>query len=155
MDRREFLKTTALATVALSLGQCTAPTIKPNLILLLADDLGYGDLSCYGGRAIDTPHIDKLAARGMRFTNFYAASAVCSPTRASCLTGCYPQRFGIIRHFDDQEMHLPPGTVTLPKLLKQKRLFDQTYREMAPGRAECQAYAKSCRQHSWPITAWF
>ncbi len=60
-----------------------------------------------------------MAAEGMRFTNFYAASPVCSPTRASCLTGCYPQRFGITRHLDDHEMHLPAGTVTLPKLLRQ------------------------------------
>ncbi len=119
MNRREFLKTTALATVALSLGQCAAPAQKPNLILLLADDLGYGDLSCYGSRAIETPYIDQMAAQGMRFTNFYAASAVCSPTRVSCLAGCYPQRFGITRDFDDREMHLPAGTVTLPRLLKQ------------------------------------
>ncbi len=92
---------------------------RPNLILLLADDLGYGDLSCYGGRKIDTPNLDALAADGMRLTQFYSASAVCSPTRMSVLTGRYPLRFDCRKHQHGRNVQLPSGTVTLPGLLRQ------------------------------------
>ena len=92
----------------------------PNIILLLADDLGYGDLSCYGSQSIETPHLDSLAAEGMRFSHFYAGSAVCSPSRACLLTGKYPLRFDIRKHFSDQHEHLPTAATTLPELLKQK-----------------------------------
>ncbi|VAX38433.1 Arylsulfatase [hydrothermal vent metagenome] len=91
----------------------------PNIILLLADDLGYADLGCFGSSAARTPHIDKLAAEGTTFTQFYAASAVCTPSRASVLSGRYPLRFDIRKHFPDDESHLPRGTVTIPQLLKQ------------------------------------
>ncbi len=67
----------------------------PNFLLILADDLGYGDLSCYGAKDLHTPNIDRLAARGTRFTRFYANCTVCSPTRASLLTGCYPDAVGV------------------------------------------------------------
>ena len=88
------------------------------MILLLADDLGFRDLTCFGGYN-PTPNIDKLAEGGMRLEHFYAAAPVCTPTRASILTGKYPLRFDIRRHFTDGPEHLPPGTVTLPKLLKE------------------------------------
>ena len=65
---------------------------RPNVILIMADDLGYGSLGCYGGRDFQTPHIDKLAASGMRFTDFHSNGPVCSPTRAALMTGRYPQR---------------------------------------------------------------
>lgn len=65
---------------------------KPNIVLVFVDDMGYGDISCFGSRAIHTPHLDRLAERGVRLTNFYAASPVCSPSRFSCLTGRYPNR---------------------------------------------------------------
>ena len=60
---------------------------KPNLILILADDMGYADPACFGGRAVATPHLDALARSGTKMTRFYAASAVCTPTRASIITG--------------------------------------------------------------------
>ena len=63
---------------------------RPNVVLFLVDDLGWADLGCYGNRFHETPNIDGLAAQGMRFTDAYAASAVCSPTRASIMTGKYP-----------------------------------------------------------------
>ena len=91
---------------------------RPNIILLLADDLGYGDLSCFGSPAVRTPHLDKLAAQGMKFNRFYAASAVCSPTRASVLTGRYPLRFGITKHFNDRNQWLPESATTIAELLK-------------------------------------
>lgn len=95
----------------------------PNIVLLLADDLGYGDPACYGNEAIKTPHIDALAADGMRFTQFYAASAVCTPTRASILTGKYPLRFNITQHFKDRGEHLPTEVVTLAELLREAGYF--------------------------------
>lgn len=65
---------------------------RPNIVLIMVDDMGHGDLSCFGSRAIHTPHLDALAARGVRMTNFYASSPLCSPSRFSCLTGRYPLR---------------------------------------------------------------
>jgi arylsulfatase A-like enzyme len=68
---------------------------RPNIILIMADDLGYGDLGCYGSQRINTPEIDKLAAEGLRFTDFHSNGSVCSPTRAALLTGRYQQRSGM------------------------------------------------------------
>ena len=71
------------------------PDMRPNIILINCDDLGYGDLACYGSQVNSTPYIDRLANDGIRFTDFYMASPVCSPSRAAMLTGCYPQRVGM------------------------------------------------------------
>jgi len=92
---------------------------KPNILVLLADDLGYGDLSSYGSQSIETPNIDKLASEGMRFTRFYSGSAISSPSRACLLTGNFPLRYNARRHFNDREMHLPPTSTTLPEILKE------------------------------------
>lgn len=72
-----------------------AATNPPNIIFILADDLGWRDTGCYGSTFYETPHIDGLAARGVRFTQAYAANPLCSPTRASILTGQHPARIGI------------------------------------------------------------
>ena len=91
---------------------------RPNIVLILADDLGYGDLACYGADDIATPHIDRMAAEGARFTSFYVAP-VCSPTRAALMTGCYPQRVGIGGVLFPRNDHgLNPTETTLPELLK-------------------------------------
>jgi len=100
MDRREFLRAAGLGGVGLwsAAWGAGAPVVRPeapNVVIILADDLGYGDLGCYGNTAIATPNIDALAAGGLRFTDFHSNGAVCSPTRASLLTGFYPQRWGI------------------------------------------------------------
>jgi arylsulfatase A-like enzyme len=68
----------------------------PNFVIILADDLGYGDLGCYGNTHNQTPHLDRMAREGVRFTDFYVAQAVCSASRAALLTGCYPNRIGIL-----------------------------------------------------------
>lgn len=72
-----------------------APATRPNVVVLLADDLGWADLGCYGSTFHETPHLDRLAAEGVRFTTFYTAGSVCSPTRASLMTGKYPARTGV------------------------------------------------------------
>ena len=92
LNRRSFLTTAA----ALSAAPLHAASDKPNVILIYADDLGYGDLGCYGGK-IATPHLDRIAREGMRFTNFLSANPVCSPSRAALMTGRYPTRAGVPR----------------------------------------------------------
>lgn len=79
---------------SLELNKKSTPTNLPNILLIMADDLGYGDLGCYGSTAIKTPHLDSLAAQGMRFTDHYAGASVCSPSRYALLTGRYPIRGG-------------------------------------------------------------
>lgn len=95
---------------------------RPNILIILADDLGIGDLGAYGTRDIRTPHIDALLQAGMQFDNFYSNSTVCSPTRASLLTGCYPDRAGVpgvIRtNASDNWGRLAPGLPLLPAVLK-------------------------------------
>jgi len=117
----KLLIASVLMTLLLGASTSSASEVprKPNIVLLLADDLGWADLSCFGSSAVQTPNLDRLAKTGTRFTQFYAASAVCTPTRASILTGRYPLRFDIQGHFPDDESHLPRGVLTLPKLLKQ------------------------------------
>jgi arylsulfatase A-like enzyme len=75
-------------------GDTKAAAGRPNIVILLADDLGYGDVGCYGGKAVPTPHIDSIAASGVRFTDGYVTAPICSPSRAGLLTGRYQQRFG-------------------------------------------------------------
>src|SRR5680860_721075 len=76
---------------------------KPNIILLMADDWGWGDVGIYGNNRIETPNIDQLAEEGIRFTQFYQAAAVCSPSRASIMTGLFAKRNGIRYHINTVE----------------------------------------------------
>ncbi|RDC64512.1 sulfatase [Adhaeribacter pallidiroseus] len=92
---------------------------QPNIILILADDLGYGELGCYGNTFNQTPNLDKLAAGGMRFTQAYAAAPVCTPTRIALLTGQHPARVGITDYLDvHDEKFLSPDYETLNEKLK-------------------------------------
>jgi arylsulfatase A len=92
----------------------------PNIVFILADDLGYADLSCYGATEIKTPNLDKMASEGVRFTDFYAPAGVCTPTRAALLTGCYPKRVGL--HIavlpPNTRSGLNPTEITIAELLK-------------------------------------
>ena len=97
-------------------------TQQPNIVLINCDDLGYGDLGSYGSERNDTPHLDRLAAEGVRFTDFYMAAPVCSASRAAMLTGCYSQRIGLADYqvlFPGQAQGLNPKEMTLGALLKQ------------------------------------
>ncbi|MCC7435712.1 MAG: sulfatase [Methanoregulaceae archaeon] len=91
----------------------------PNFVVIFADDLGYGDLSCYGNREFQTPNLDRMAAEGVRFTNFYSASPGCSPSRAALLTGSYPVRVGVPQVLNpDSPTGLNPAEANLANVLK-------------------------------------
>jgi arylsulfatase A-like enzyme/acetyl esterase/lipase len=91
----------------------------PNVVIIFADDMGYGDPACFGGGFAATPHIDRLAREGIRFTDFHVAQAVCSASRAALLTGCYPNRLGIHGALGPKDSHgLATAETTLPELLQ-------------------------------------
>jgi arylsulfatase A-like enzyme len=96
------------------------PARRPNVLLILVDDLGYGDLGCYGSREVRTPNLDRLAKDGVRLTDCYAAAPVCSPTRAALITGRYPQRAGFewVIRYHEKGRGLPATGASLPALLK-------------------------------------
>ena len=95
-------------------------TRPPNIVLIFADDMGYGDLGCYGSKTIRTPHLDRLAEQGRRFTSFMVASPVCTPSRAALLTACYPKRVGMHQHvlFPTSTKGLNPAEHTIADHLK-------------------------------------
>ncbi len=95
-------------------------TDRPNFVVILADDLGYGDLGCFGSTTIKTPHLDRMAAEGTRFTDFYTASPLCTPSRVALLTGCYPKRVGLERGVlrPDSKQGIHSDETTLAELLQ-------------------------------------
>ena len=100
----------------------------PNIVLIFMDDMGYGDLSCYGALDINTPNIDQLASEGIRFTNFLSSQAVCSASRASIMTGCYANRVGISGAlFPGSKVGLASNEMTMAELLKQKNYATAIY----------------------------
>src|SRR5688572_13151579 len=129
MTNRAMLPLVALALLA---SHSLAAPPPPNIILILTDDQGYNDLGCYGSRNIKTPRIDRMAAEGVRFTDFYAPASVCTPSRAAMLTGSYPQRSGMGEFpllpggkpwqtrvlFRNAPFGLNPDETTLPEALK-------------------------------------
>jgi arylsulfatase A-like enzyme len=124
MSRRTLLRGAALGTIALAVGVDHALGQKvwgrPNIVFIMADDLGYADPSCYGRPDISTPNIDGLAAKGVRFLQAYANSAVCSATRTALITGRYQYRLpiGLEEPWTGRDVGLPPEHPTLPSLLK-------------------------------------
>ncbi|MBN1417225.1 MAG: sulfatase [Planctomycetes bacterium] len=113
---------TILALPGLAGAAADADAAPPNVILILADDLGYADAGCYGAGAIRTPNLDRMAKEGMRFTDFHTASPVCTPTRSALLTGCYPRRVGLHQGvlFPTSKKGLAPSEVTIAEVLKAK-----------------------------------
>jgi len=125
LNRRDFLKGAAVVLPYLA----AAPGRSPNVVFIYCDDLGYGDLGCYGS-AIPTPRLDRMAAEGMRFTQFYSANPVCSPSRAALLTGRYPTRVNVPRVLVPTDTTgLPTSETTLAQVLKAKG-----YRTMCVGK---------------------
>ena len=117
-----FLRSTLLS--ASLMAASIAPAVeKPNVIIIYADDLGYADLGCYGNPSIRTPNLDRMAAEGMRFTDFYSAAEVCTPSRAALMTGRYPIRSGMCSYkrrvlFQNSPGGLQASEATLPEILK-------------------------------------
>lgn len=132
MNRRSFLQT--LLAAAAAGGASCSPNARtkdaanrleekpPNFIIIFADDQGYQDLGCYGSPAIKTPNIDRMAEEGIRFTDFYVAAPICSPSRAALLTGCYPSRIGLGNWVQrpDSRIGIHPDEITLAELLKSR-----------------------------------
>ncbi|MHC4618621.1 MAG: sulfatase-like hydrolase/transferase, partial [Planctomycetota bacterium] len=126
MKRRDFIKRVCLGAAAVTTGgiiSCGADKkeSKPNIVLILADDLGYGDIGCYGSRTVRTPNLDALAAGGMKFTDFHSNGPMCSPTRAALLTGRYQQRAGIeqvLGYVRDRKIGMAATEVTFAEALK-------------------------------------
>ena len=122
--KRKFVFLALLWFVLTSVSQVIAR--PPNFIIILADDLGYGDLACYGHPTIRTPHLDRMAAEGMRFTDFYVAATVCTPSRAALLTGRLPIRTGMAGSESRRVLYgvstggLPTNEITIARALKSK-----------------------------------
>jgi len=131
--RRAFLKTTGRAALA---GVCAGLATRgsgaatasgsganrlPNFVIIFTDDQGWGDLGCFGSPTIPTPNIDRMRAEGMRFTDAYVAQPVCSASRAALLTGCYPNRIGILGALGPRSKHgIHPDEMTIAEVVKQK-----------------------------------
>lgn len=110
-----------LLTLAVGGTFAAADPARPNIVLILADDLGYADVGCFGAQGFQTPHLDRMAAEGRKFTSFYVAQAVCGASRAALLTGCYPNRIGMLGAPSHKARHgIHPDEVLLPELCKQR-----------------------------------
>jgi arylsulfatase A-like enzyme len=120
--RRQFLQISAGAAIARALpGQNSATGQRPNIVIIYADDLGYGDVGCYGATAIRTPNVDRLAARGVRFTDAHSSAATCTPSRYSLLTGEYSFRKEGARVLPgDAPLLIEPGRPTLASILRER-----------------------------------
>jgi arylsulfatase A-like enzyme len=126
-SRRDFLKVLGLGTATIMMPGCASAAQtaiskgenqKPNIVFILADDLGWTELGSYGNDFNETPNLDRLASRGMRFTDAYAAAPVCSPYRAALLTGQYPARVGIVDYLRPKDKPLSTDYLTIAEILK-------------------------------------
>jgi len=126
LNRRRFLKAASLGVAALSAPRAlsAAPDAgrrKPNIIYIMADDLGYGDVSCFGQKKFQTPHLDRMAAEGVRFTDYYAGSTVCAPTRCVLMTGLHTGHSHIRGNREvrpEGQAPMPADIFTVPRMLK-------------------------------------
>ena len=110
MNTRLLLLSTILSVLTFT---ASASAKQPNLLLIVADDMGYGDLSCYGSKQISTPHLDRLAKNGIWCTDGYVSGSVCAPSRAGLLTGRYGSRFGFEHNLNHAE-HVKPEYAGIP-----------------------------------------
>jgi arylsulfatase A-like enzyme len=118
--RRQFLQAASLAAMGGRAVWSRPQLQRPNIVIIYADDIGWGDLSCYGAKHVKTPNIDRLASAGMRFTDAHSSAATCTPSRFSLLTGRYAFRNERARVLPgDAPLLIEPGTLTVPSLLKQ------------------------------------
>ena len=140
VSRRRFVQATAASSLAMAgigLGRTGfAQAAKPNIVFILADDLGYADVSCYGQRDYTTPNVDRLAIEGLRFMQGYSNSANCSPTRTGLITGRYQMRLPVgleepINASTPKGVGLPPSHPTLPSLLKKVNYATSSCWQMA------------------------
>ena len=120
INRREFIQALGLGAAALTVPGCAKPTTrKPNFVIIFTDDQGYADVGCFGAEGFETPHLDRMAAEGAKFTDFYSAAPVCTPARAALLTGCYSMRVSIPRVlFPRDNIGLNPDEITIADVLK-------------------------------------
>ncbi len=122
--QRDLLCLCLLCCLALTTSLCSAADPAdhpPNVVVIFTDDQGYADVGCFGAEGFQTPNLDRMAAEGMRFTNFYVAQAVCGASRAALLTGCYPNRIGMLGAPGPKTKHgINDSEVLIPELLKQR-----------------------------------
>ncbi len=136
ITRRRFVKSLAATAAATFLPGCNGGLFstearrfsdRPNFIVIFIDDMGYGDLGCFGSKVHRTPNIDQMAAEGIKFTSFYVTSGVCTPSRSSLLTGCYPKRVDMHQDskgrcvlFPAAHKGLNPNEITIAEILKSR-----------------------------------
>lgn len=118
--QKQMMNKRLIGLLALLVFNVTAACVqaKPNFIVIFVDDLGYGDIGCFGASKIKTPHIDRMAREGLRFTNFYAQT-VCGPSRAALMTGCYPLRVAVEKNRVEVHPHLHTDEITIAEVLKE------------------------------------
>ena len=125
INRRTFLNSVVGSALLNGATSASATSERPNFVIILTDNMGYGDLACYGSSINRTPQIDRMAREGTRFTDFYSSSGVCTPSRASLMTGCYAQRVDM--HISDKNgwvlqpvaaKGLNPNETTIAEILK-------------------------------------
>jgi len=108
-----------LAALHVAAPRTVAADDRPNVVIVFTDDQGYGDVGVFGAKGYETPNLDRMAAEGMKFTSFYSAQAVCSASRAALLTGCYPNRIGILGALGPRSKHgINAKETTIAELLK-------------------------------------
>ena len=121
-DMYKPLLSSFIAVAATAVVSASQTNRLPNIVIIFTDDQGYGDLGCFGAEGFATPNIDKMASEGVRFTDFYVAATVCSPSRAALMTGCYPKRVGLEKRvlLPNSKTGLNPSEITIAEMLKQK-----------------------------------
>jgi arylsulfatase A-like enzyme len=144
-----MMRFTVLFLLSWAAVAASAATPRPNIVLILADDMGYADVSCYGVEDVPTPHIDRLAREGVRFTDGYVTSPACAPSRLGLMAGAYTQRFGVTWNDDRSAHKLPDTQRLLPELLR-----DAGYRTGLVGKWNIVRPAERCFDEIHDFIEW-